>query len=162
AGAQSYASLNGTTRVTDDLVATDGPVTFQTAVSLSAGVTIAAGPGAVNFAGGTVAPDPGLVTILGGCTLSGSSTFTATLNRTDRGSYSQVTAGGPVDLGGSTLSLALGFTPPAGSSFTLLSSDSGPILGTFAGLEEGATFTQDGFTFEITYRGGLRGNSVVL
>jgi hypothetical protein len=49
-----------------------------------------------------------------------------------------------------------------GSSFTLITSTDGPISGTFAGLPEGATFTQDGLMFQITYQGGTDGDSVVL
>ena len=55
-----------------------------------------------------------------------------------------------------------GFTPDLGDAFTLISSDAGPILGTFAGLDEGAVFAQDGMLFQITYQGGPGGNSVVL
>jgi hypothetical protein len=94
---------------------------------------------------------------------SASPTFGVTLDDPDPDGYSQVQASGPLDLGGSTLSLTLGFTPAVGDSFTLLSTDdSSPVTGTFAGLDEGAVFTQDGLTFEITYQGGPRGTSVVL
>jgi hypothetical protein len=161
-GAQNYSSANGVIQVTGNLTTSDSPITFSNAVMLAAGLTLSAGAGTVTFAGGPVAPAPGLLSIAGGLALDASSTFTATLNGTDPGTYSQVTVSGPVDLGGSTLSLVLGFTPPVGSSFTLLSSDAGPISGTFAGLPEGATFTQDGFTFQITYQGGPDGDSVVL
>src|SRR5262249_15560069 len=116
----------------------------------------------INFAGGMVAPAPGLVTVAGGVALASSATFTATLNGTDPGSYTQVSASGPINLGGSTLNLSLGFAPQVGDAFTLLSSASGPISGTFAGLDEGATFTQDGSVFQITYQGGPGGQSVVL
>jgi hypothetical protein len=59
--------------------------------------------------------------------------------------------------------LALGFTPQVGDSFTLVTTtDSGGITGTFAGLAEGATFTQGGFTLQITYQGGPNGTSVVI
>jgi hypothetical protein len=92
-----------------------------------------------------------------------SPTFGVTLDNPDPDGYSQVQASGPLDLGGSTLSLTLGFTPAVGDSFTLLSTDdSSPITGTFAGLDEGAVFSQNGMTFQITYQGGARGNSVVL
>jgi hypothetical protein len=43
--------------------------------------------------------------VAGGVVLSDSATFSATLNGTDPDGYSQVTASGPVDLGGSTLNL---------------------------------------------------------
>jgi hypothetical protein len=50
-----------------------------------------------------------------------------------------------------------------GDSFTLLSTDdASPVTGTFAGLDEGAIFSQNGMLFQITYQGGSRGNSVVL
>jgi hypothetical protein len=163
AGTQSYANPNGTTTVTGNLTATDSAVTFNSAVALNAGVTLTVGSSTVNFAGGTVTPDPGVLTVAGGVALAGSATFNVTLNGTDPGSYSQVVASGPIDLGGSTLSLSLGYTPLVGDSYTLLTtSDTGPISGTFAGLDEGATFMQDGLTFQITYHGGSGGNSVVL
>jgi hypothetical protein len=162
-GAQSYANPNGTTRVTANFSAGGNTITFTDAVALSAGVTLGAGSDAVSFTGGTVAPDPGLVTVAGSLALSSAATFRVTLNGTDPGSYSQVVASGPIELGGSTLSLTLGYTPLMGDSFTLLTtSDTGPINGTFAGLDEGATFSQDGFTIQITYQGGPSGNSVVL
>src|SRR5262249_1451945 len=105
-GTQSYANPNGTTRVIGNLTATDGAVTFNDTVVLHAGRTIDAGSGPVPFAGGTVAPDPGLLTVAGGIALSRSAAFRATLDGTDPGRYSQVRAAGPIDLGGSTLSLA--------------------------------------------------------
>jgi hypothetical protein len=163
AGTQSYANPNGTTRVTANLAAGGNAVTFNNAVALTAGLTLGAGSDTVTFAGGTVAPAPGLLTIAGSLALSGATTFSATLNGTDPASYSQVVASGPIDLGGSTLSLSLGFTPQVGDSFTLLTSgDGSPITGTFAGLDEGATLMQDGILFQITYHGGSGGNSVVL
>jgi hypothetical protein len=163
AGPQSYANPNGTTRVTGNLSAGGNAVTFNNAVALAAGLTLGAGSDTVTFAGGTVAPDPGLVTIAGSLTLSGAATFSVTLNGTDPASYSQVAAGGPIALGGSTLNLVLGYTPAVGDSFTILTtSDPSPINGTFAGLAEGAVFAQGSNLFQITYQGGPNGNSVVL
>jgi hypothetical protein len=162
AGTQSYANPNGTTLVTGDLAATDSPVTFADAVVLNAGLTLSAGSSSVSFAGGMVALNPGVLTVADGAVLSDSATLGVILNGTDPDSYSQVHAGGPIDLGGSTLSLSLGFMPELGGSFELITSDAGPILGTFAGLDEGAVFEQDGLLFRITYQGGPRGNSVVL
>jgi hypothetical protein len=161
AGAQSYSNPNGTTLVTGDLAATDSPVTFTDAVILHAGLTLSAGSGSVSFAGGVVV-SPGVLMVAGGVVLSDSATFSVTLNGTDPDGYSQVTASGPVNLGGSTLNLTLGFTPDLDDAFTLLSSDGGPILGTFAGLDEGAVFEHDGLLFRITYQGGPEGHSVVL
>jgi Repeat of unknown function (DUF5650) len=162
-GAQTYASPNGTTVATDNLATTDSPVTFTSSVLLNAGLTLSVGAGTVTFAGGTLTPNPGVFSIAGGLALASSTTFSALLNGTDPASYSQVTASGSIDLGSSTLTLTLGFTPEMGDSFTLLTAgDGSSIAGTFAGLDEGATFSQGGFTFQITYQGGPNGNSVVL
>jgi hypothetical protein len=162
AGTQSYSNPNGTTVVTGNLTATDSPLTFTDAVLFNPGLTLSAGSSSVLFEG-TVTVAPGVLSVAGGLTLSASATFGVTLSGIDPGSYSSVHATGPLDLGGSTLTLTLGFTPAVGDSFTLLSSDdSSPITGTFAGLDEGAIFSQNGMTFQITYRGGPRGNSVVL
>jgi hypothetical protein len=162
AGPQSYSNPNGTTVVTGNLTATDSPLTFSDAVLLNSGLTLGAGSGSVLFEGNaTVAP--GVLTVSGSLTLSASATFAVTLNGTDPDSYSSVHASGPLDLGGSTLNLTLGYTPAVGDSFTLLSTDDGsPVTGMFAGLDEGAVFSQNGMTFQITYQGGPRGNSVVL
>jgi hypothetical protein len=163
AGPQSYADPNGTTLVTGNLTATDNAITFADSVAANGGVTVDAGAAAVNFASGTLAVGPGVLSVADGVVLSASVTFRATLNGTDPGSYSQLVAAGPINLGGSTLSLVLGFTSPVGASFTLLTTaDPSPVAGTFAGLAEGAVFTQDNLLFQITYVGGADGNSVVL
>src|SRR5207244_11099244 len=104
-GPQNYANPNGTTTVTDNLIASDNPIAFNDSVVLNAGLTLDAGSSTVNFAAGTVSPTPGLVTIAGGTVLTGSTTFAATLNGTDLGNYSQLAASGPINLRGSTLSL---------------------------------------------------------
>jgi hypothetical protein len=162
AGPQFYANPNGTTRVTAALAAGVSALTFSDAVELASGVTLGGGADTVTFAG-TVAPDPGLVNIGGRLALSSAATFSATLNGSDPASYSQVVAGGPIDLGGSTLSLTLGYTPQVGDSFVLLTSyDPAGVTGTFAGLDEGAVFDQEGITFQITYQVGAAGTSVVL
>ena len=55
-----------------------------------------------------------------------------------------------------------GFTPPPRSTFTIVDNDgSDPINGTFAGLDEGATVSADGYPFRISYVGG-DGNDIVL
>ncbi len=162
-GLQNYANPNGTTLVTGNLTATDNPIIFNHSVALNAGLTISAGSSTVNFSAGTVAPSPGLVTVAGGFVLTSSTTFRAALNGSDPGSYSQLAAGGPLNLGSSTLSLVLGFEPPVGSSFEILTNTGpGPIAGTFNGLNEGTVFTQGGYQFQITYQGGTGGRSAVL
>jgi hypothetical protein len=162
-GSQNYANANGTTVVTGNLTATDNAITFNDSVALNAGITLDAGSSTINFVSGTVAPSAGVVTLASGAVFNGSATFSVALNGTDPGSYSQVVAGGPIILYGSTLSLVLGFEPPVGSSFEILTNTgSTPISGTFNGLSEGAVFAQGGYEFQITYTGGTGGDSVVL
>jgi hypothetical protein len=141
-----------------------GPMTVTGPIAVLGGVLSGQGTiDSVTDIGGTFAPNPGMLSINGSVTLFTSSTFSVTLNGTDPASYSQVTASGSIDLGSSTLALTLGFTPDVGDSFTLLTAgDGSSINGTFAGLDEGATFMQDGIMFQITYQGGPNGNSVVL
>src|SRR5262249_20892329 len=113
--------------------------------------------------GGTVAPgtdSPGVLGVAAAVTLDASTTFRALLSGT---ANSALRAGGPVDLGGGTLTLAFGSGPPVGGTCELIAAaDAGPIANPFAGLPEGAVFSQGGFVFQITYQGGPAGNSVVL
>jgi hypothetical protein len=140
-----------------------GPMTVTGPIAVLNGILSGQGTlESVTGIGGTLAPSPGILSVAGSVTLFASTTFSVTLNGIDPGSYSQVSASGPVNLGGSTLELTLGFAPQVGDAFTLLSSAFGPITGTFAGLEEGATFMQDGILFQITYQGGPDSQSVVL
>jgi hypothetical protein len=161
-GPQSYSNPNGTTRVAGNLTTTDSTITFNQSVVLNTGFTFSAGSSTVNFAAGTVAPRPGVVTVAGGFVLTGSTTLSATLIGT-AGRYSQFAAAGPINLGGSTLSLVLGYYLRIGSTFEIITiTGTGPITGTFNGLDEGAVFYQGGYLFQITYQGGTGGQSVVL
>ena len=141
-----------------------GPMTVVGPVLQTAGVFGGDGTvDALTVLGGTAVPGAGVLSVAGAVGFDSATTFDAVLNSADpAGGYGQLVAGGPVDLGGSTLNLTLGFTPDLGDSFTLVSSGAGPITGTFAGLDEGAVFSQDGLLFQITYQGGPNGNSVVL
>jgi hypothetical protein len=169
--AGTYLAGTGVQSFGRGLVLTDGvftsstgPVTIIGGVSLFGGSFHVAGTvDALTLVRGEVAPGAGILTVGGAVTFDLLTTFSVTLNGTDPASYSQVAAGGPIDLGGSTLSLVLGYTPAVGDSFTLLTtSDPSPITGTFSGLAEGAVFAQGGNLFQITYQGGPNGNSVVL
>lgn len=55
-----------------------------------------------------------------------------------------------------------GYTPKQGDVFVIVDNQgSKDVEGTFKGLVEGATFTQNGITFKISYKGGT-GNDVTL
>ena len=73
--------------------------------------------------------------------------------------YSQLDVNGKVDLAGSQLSTSSGFTPSA-QVFTIIRSTS-PVVGTFAGLAQGAGLLIGGRPFKIDYAGG-NGDNVVL
>jgi hypothetical protein len=77
--------------------------------------------------------------------------------------YDQIKTTGTVTLTNPTLQVVLpGLLPAPGQSFTIIDNDgSDPVVGTFNGLPEGATFTASGVPFRITYVGGT-GNDVVL
>jgi hypothetical protein len=171
----TYLAGTAAQTFTSGLVVVDGAFTSSTGpMTVGGGVTLTGG----TFGGagtvdrlmafrGTVAPgttDPGVLAVAGAVTFTPLTTFRALVNGTDPGSgYSQLQAGGPIDLGSSTLNLELGFEPPVGSRYEILTtSDPALVRGTFSGLPEGATFSQGGFTFQITYQGGAGGNSVVV
>lgn len=139
-------------------------------VSVSGGATLA-GSGTVGTvtaaANGHVVPGPaagqtGILTAAG-VTLPSGSSLNLTLNGTTPGTgYSQLSASGTVNVTGSTLSLTFGFTPGVGTSFTLINNTGvGAVVGTFKGLAQNATFTQNGMVFQISYTGGS-GNDVVI
>ena len=113
--------------------------------------------------GGIVAPghSPGCLTA---DNLSLSGTYQAQLEGTEPcHSYDQITVTGAIILKGKLeVSLGKGFKPMAGQRYTLINNTgTQSIKGTFTGLAEGATIKADGYTFQITYKGGT-GNDAVL
>ncbi len=78
--------------------------------------------------------------------------------------YDQMKVTGTVDVTGGLVSTSLysGFVPKKGNVFTIISNDAADaVTGTFTDLPEGATFSQNGVTFKISYVGGT-GNDVTL
>ena len=80
--------------------------------------------------------------------------------------YDQVQSGGLIQLAGALdLEFLNGYLPAIGDAFTIISNTattgSNAISGQFTGLGEGASFTENGITFVISYHGG-DGNDVVL
>lgn len=76
--------------------------------------------------------------------------------------YGQLNASGTVNLGGASLFLDWTYTSTLGTSFKVINKTSGgAVSGTFPGLPEGASFTDNGRTYWITYAGG-DGNDVVI
>jgi len=170
----TYQAGTAPQRFSGGLVITAGIFTSSTGpMEVSGGITLAGGTlqgegtvDSLTVYRGSVTPgaaNPGVLTVTGPTSLNPLTILTVQLNGTDPGTgYSQL-AGGPIDLGGNTLSLALGFQPPIGSTFEIVTTaDPNGIVGAFNGLPEGAVFTQGGDQFQITYQGGDSGTSVVL
>ena len=154
-------SVNAGTLVVNGSIATSSSVTVSTATLQGTGTL----PALMIGSGGVVAPgnSPGTLTVTNGLAIGAGGTLSAEINGTTPGSeYDQFVVTGTVDLSGATLAATLGFTPAAGSSFILIDNDGNdPVVGTFAGLPEGATVNVNGVAMSITYTGG-DGNDVAL
>jgi VCBS repeat-containing protein len=114
--------------------------------------------------GGTVDPGaPADVLSTGDLTCGASTTLHFAINGAAPGTgHDQLKVTGAVNLNGATLSGSLGFTPASGETFVLINNDgTDPVVGTFAGLAEGAMVTFGSRRFFISYHGG-DGNDVVL
>ena len=117
---------------------------------------------------GTFSQTKGDLTIMADTSLTVTSDFTESADAnfnieltTPQTGSGLATVGGTVTLNGSTLNITAlpGFS---GNQFTLISNTGGSsVVGTFAGLADGATLTVGGRVFAITYQGGA-GNDVVL
>jgi len=86
------------------------------------------------------------------------------LNGTTAGTeYDQLQVNGNVSLGQVFLQVAVGFSPAAGTAFTIVKNTGGaPVTGTFQNLPEGQKFIVGATTLQISYAGGASGQDVVL
>jgi autotransporter-associated beta strand protein len=166
-GTDSYTggtAVTGGTFLVNGSVAA-GTVTVASSATLGGSGTV--GPITVSAGGNMLAgTGPGAPALLASSNLSFAlgSKFKVPLDGANPGAggYGQIDVTGPVKLGGSTLSLTIGFTPTVGESFTLINNDgTDAVVGTFNSLAEGATFTVSGMKLRITYAGG-DGNDVVI
>ena len=99
----------------------------------------------------------------GSVTFQPGSRFVTRLNGLTAGSlYSQLDVTGTVDLNSANLVVSESFTSAPGDEFLIIHNDgTDPVLGTFAGLNEGSVAVIAGVSYTITYQGG-DGNDVVL
>lgn len=164
-GANTYT---GTTAVSGGTLLINGSVTSN--VTVESGATIG-GTGTLNSGntltaqnGATVAPgnSPGILRT-GDVSFVSGATFAVEVNGdVPAGLHDQLDVTGTVDLGGATLSATGTITTRPGQSIVLIANDgTEAIVGTFAGLAEGATVTINGVDFVLSYRGGT-GNDVTL
>lgn len=154
-----------------DLVPTPvvGPGTNPNPLALG-NTGILSGAGTVNAAvsvagtGAGISPSASAGTLtVTSATFNSDATFKVGINGTTPGTgYSQLIAGGGVNLNGATLTGTSGVTPTAGQTFEIINNTSAnPISGTFASLPEGAHVALGNAQFTISYVGG-DGNDVVL
>jgi methionine-rich copper-binding protein CopC len=164
---QSYT--NGVT-VQGGVLLVDGSLGGSTVLVANGGTLGGHGTvGALTLASGaTLAPgnSPGRLST-GNLALGVGANFSVEIGGTVAGTgYDQVDVTGTVDVTGATLTASLdgGFNPQAapGGTFTIIRNDGADaVIGTFAGLAEGAQLTIGGSVFSISYRGG-DGNDVTL
>ncbi|MBK8092972.1 MAG: autotransporter-associated beta strand repeat-containing protein [Verrucomicrobiaceae bacterium] len=152
------------TKVGNGTLTLNGTNTYSGATTISTGRLALAGSlaSAVTTNAAIFAPQ-GTPTTTANLTHASSATFQVRLNSSTVGSgYDQLTVSGTtVSLNGA-LDLICGPNLAPSSTFTILNKTStGAITGTFAGKANNSTFTDDGYTFQITYAGGT-GNDVVL
>ena len=140
-----------------------GNVDVNKAVTLKGTPTIS-GSLTASVAGAVISPgfSPGMINS-GNLSLSSGSIVSIQLDGLTAGSgHDQLNVTGTVNLGGATLNVTTGFAVGTGNSFVIINNDGGDaVVGTFAGLSQGATFVVSGTTFTISYIGGS-GNDVVL
>jgi fibronectin-binding autotransporter adhesin len=156
----------GTATVTNGgVLIVDGSITAAPTTVSSGGTLAGTGSVAGITSAGQVSPGdngPGTLLSNGNVVLQPGGTLSVELNGTAPGSqYDVLSVHGTISLG-STLSVASGFAPPTGTQFTIINNDGvDPVVGTFAGLPEGATVFAGTQAFRVTYTGG-DGNDVVL
>ncbi len=160
-------TYTGPTDITaGDFVLAGSSLASASAVTVSGGLlqfANGASTGPVTASGGTVGCEGGGTSQIGNVTdLTLQSASTLFMAMYSASNYGQVNASGSVSLGGATLVLAWGFTSSTGNAFTIVNdTGGGAVTGTFSGLSEGATFVQNGRSYQITYLGGT-GNDVVV
>ncbi len=137
---------------------------IQSPVTVNSGGTIsganAGHMGALTvLPGGTVHPGA-IITVEGDLSLAAGSSYLVDLVASQ--SFDRVAVTGAVDLGGSTLTVSEQFAAAISETFNIvLNLGSLPVVGTFAGLPEGATFSVGGSLYSISYVAG-DGNDVSL
>ncbi|MBN9517029.1 autotransporter-associated beta strand repeat-containing protein, partial [bacterium] len=159
-------SYTGTTTVTAGVLRVVGSVATSP-VALAGGTLTGSGTvGVVTATGGTLTPGlagPTVILTTSGVVLGAGSTFAPVISSVGGGIADLLRVNGTVNLTGATLNPTLIGTPPTGTlSFLLIANDgTDAVVGTFAGLPQGATLTLGGVPFAVQYNDN-DGNDVVL
>ena len=139
----------------------------QSAVSLLTGGTIGGNGrvGSISALNGHVAPgaSPGKLSSGNLSFFSPSSLLKIEINGTNAGvTFDQVDVSGSVLLMGGGLGLSMNIIGAVSNQYLVVKNDGADLVnGTFSSLAEGASVTNNGVVFSITYHGG-DGNDVVL
>ena len=147
-------TYSGQTQVSDGTLLVNGSQQ-QSPVVVNANGTLG-GDGIVGniTSAGNVAPgsSPAILTC-SNLTLTAAGNFVVELNGPTLGSgYDQLNVRGTNQLGSAALNISVGFPPSEGDEFVIINNDGAEaIVGTFAGLPNGATFFADGLQFRILY-----------
>ncbi|MBX7106065.1 MAG: autotransporter-associated beta strand repeat-containing protein [Gemmataceae bacterium] len=163
------SSFTGSTLVSNGSLIVNGSLTGTLDVTVSKGATLG-GTGTIakpiNI-DGTLSPGvagPGAVT-LGNTAFSAGAVLSLNLNGATAGTgHDQVVVNGTVNLTGATLAGTIGggFNPAPGTVLTVIDNNgSDPVIGTFAGIAEGASTIVGGQSYSVSYVGGT-GNDVTL
>ncbi len=128
-------------------------------------ITVDTAGGSTNLQGAVGANDSaglGRSIAIDNLNLASTTLLALDLGGTAAGDFDAVAVTGTVTLADSDLDLDVTYSPTNGDSFTIIDNDGSAdaVSGTFLGLDEGASFTGNGYVFQISYVGG-DGNDVV-
>ena len=143
-GSNTIGSINPDGTGTFDISVASGSVFVSNTLKVRQ-LNVFGVPGQIATFGG-----PSTMSVSDVATFNSSSTFNVALNGTGAGQSTQLedtkSTGNPVSLGGSTLSVSLGYTPNAGDTFTIISA-AGGITGQFSNITDGQILTVNNVSF---------------
>ena len=143
-GSLTVGGINPGGTGTFDLTVASGTMLVSNTLSLRQ-LNVFATPGQTTTFG-----DASTMNVSDVATFNNLSTFNIAFNGTAAGQFTQLVdrkpSGNPVNLGGSKLSVGLGYAPTAGDTFTIISAPGG-ISGQFSNITDGQTLTVNNVNF---------------